>query len=99
MKDVRCTVRVSVFFYQSVDTESVVWRRLRKIALEYSDRLYWIGADMGFCVSNVDWRTAHTIAAQIAVTVLKSECDSVFKEMRIVVQEDEKSWHENSPLG
>jgi hypothetical protein len=81
-------MRVSVFFYKGIDVESVIWRRLKKLASSY-EHPFWIGGNMGFGATSLSWEEATTLAAKITVNILKSECSSVFKEMRLMIQEDD----------
>jgi hypothetical protein len=82
-------MRVTVFFYKSLDAESVLLRKLRALKDTYKDS-FWIGNRAGFGLENLSWHEAFTLAAEIVVTVLKTDSASVFSEMRLLVQEDVK---------
>jgi hypothetical protein len=80
-------MRVSVFFYKSIDRESVLWASLQALSRKY-ENTFWIGGSAGFGAEELSWQDAFTLAAKIAVTILKTESESVFNEMRLIVQED-----------
>ena len=80
-------MKVSVFFYQNIDRESVLFSRLSKLKARYQTS-YWIGGVSGFGADKLTWTEALTLAAHIVVDILKSESASVFEEMRLMVQKD-----------
>lgn len=80
-------MRVSVYFYDSVDTESVVWRNLNSLVERFGD-VYHIGGNGGFGVENLSWHDATKLTAQIANVIYKADCASVFKEFRLLMQTD-----------
>lgn len=80
-------MKVSVFFYQNIDRESVLFRRLSKLKSRHEGS-YWIGSVAGFGVDNLTWTEAFTLAASLLVNILKSDSASVFEEMRLLVQKD-----------
>lgn len=79
--------RVSVYFYSPIDSESVLYRGLRDLFFSFSNP-HSIGTSVGFGAGGLTWKEAHTLAAKVAVTVLKTESESVFDEMRLLVQND-----------
>jgi len=83
-------MRVTVFFYEPIDSESILYSSLKRLFEEYKER-FSIGNRIGFGATGLSWRDAYTLATKIVATILKTEPESVFKEMRLLVQEDERN--------
>lgn len=85
------TVKSSIYFYKSLDRESVLYRSLAKI-IAGEPTGFRIGGDMGFGADRLPWQEAATLTARFAVTVLKTDSASVFREMRLMLQEDQEDY-------
>jgi len=81
-------MRVSVFFYNGIDVDSILWRRLKELSKSYKHP-FWIGSNKGFGATCLNWQEATTLAAKIAVSVHKSDCPSLFQEMRLLMQQED----------
>lgn len=81
-------MRVTVFFYESLDPESVVFRHLRDLFFSYPDA-FGIGGGIGFGVEHLAWKDAFILAAKASATIAKCEAESVVYEMRLLVQQDQ----------
>ncbi|WP_126002114.1 hypothetical protein [Sphingomonas sp. ABOLE] len=82
-------MRASLYFYRSIDTNSVVWRHLSDLIMNNYENFYRIGADQGFCVGGLSWSEAHNLARKMCHLVFKADCEGVFQEMRLMVQPDD----------